>query len=1092
MAIIYNYPLNSILLADDMLIGTSTKIVNGQPKNATKNFSIADLTGFIKQNVSLNDVLLVGNASLLDAKIGKLYLYDTPVADYGNIALNQNRFSFNTVTHGEVFRAQRDMFSSFSSAGYRGSFEVSGITANRVWGFPDKSGTVALLSDVPSGSVITALPFTTDHISATGNQYVIGDVVWYLGNVYRCIASNDSLLPTNTLYWTNLGAGYPLVQEPADWNSTSGNNQILNKPTIGNTPTLQEVTDEGNVTTNPILLEQTGTQVELGNNGGFPYFKMLNIESGQATLFDNSDNTDSRYAKFQDKNGTLAYMDDITAPTLQEVLDNNHDLVDGNNFQGTGAGLGNTGTEVNALGVSAAENNIGNNVNALGNGAANNNEGINVNALGTTSAFINGGNNVNGLGFQASYVNSGNNVNGLGNSAALSNTGNDVNAFGFEAGVNNLGNGNTFNNVNLFGQSATADEDGQTVLSKDGSIMARISTTDLTATRKYNLPDADGTLALTTDIPTLQEVTTEGNETVNSIKVIDTGNTSTQLQANGIVFDDLDDLGSTFLSFQQNSETFQQVVEIRPLGGTIALLSDIPTGGGIPHATASGTDTYTATITGVASYADGDAYLIRFPNGNTTSATLNINGLGAITLYRNNDGPLIGGDILDGGEMICVYNSTTTAFQCIGTAPNSLFAYVTNADSVTITKGQVVYAFGGQGDRMTVKLANNVGDSTSAQTVGVVLSTSIAANQKGVIITQGLLDGLSILPTATFSDGDPLYLGATAGSITNIKPYAPNHLVYLGNVTTASNGASGRWYVRVQNGYELDELHNVQAQAPSLNDTLWYDNTVSPAQWKTASISTVLGFTPENVANKENTTLDTSTTKYPTNRLTKEYADAKVTDAITNGVTTIAPSQNAVFDALALKADAYPNYPFNTTTNYFGLFNIAPTISAGVVIGSTANNTNNAVAFNRFSVDKEITISDFAILQNAANDGASATVTLYIFDDTNAGLPGVKLHQETTATGILTPAQKYISFTNNITLQKGNYWIALHFRGLNTAGTNPSFIGGLVNQPNVVTSIASYNVNFRPLITGATADLSNNPSITLGAVQNLPQIFIKI
>jgi hypothetical protein len=60
-------------------------------------------------------------------------------------------------------------------------------------------------------------------------------VVWYLGNVYRCIASNDSLLPTNTLYWTNLGAGYPLVQQPSDWNSTSGNNQILNKPTI---PTL--------------------------------------------------------------------------------------------------------------------------------------------------------------------------------------------------------------------------------------------------------------------------------------------------------------------------------------------------------------------------------------------------------------------------------------------------------------------------------------------------------------------------------------------------------------------------------------------------------------------------------------------------------------------------------------------------------------------------------------------------------------------------------------------------------------------------------------------------------------------------------------
>jgi hypothetical protein len=615
-----------------------------------------------------------------------------------------------------------------------------------------------------------------------------------------------------------------------------------------------------------------------------------------------------------------------TTPTLQNVLDFNHALVSGRNYQGTAAGLGATGTNINALGSNAALYNSGDNINALGNFSGNNNSGNNVNAFGDSA-----------------------------------------------------GNGNTFNNVNLFGENATADEDGQTVLSKDGTIMARISTTDLTDTRKYTLQDGDGTLAF---------------------------------------------------------------------------LSDIPTGGGgIPHATASGTDTYTATITGVAAYTDADAFLIRFTNGNTTGATLNINSLGAKTLYRNNDGALIGGDIINGGEMLCIYNTSLNGFQVIGTAPNSLFAYVTNADSVTLTKGMPVYAFSGTGDRMTVKRANNTTDATSAQTVGLVLSTSIAANQKGLIMIQGLLDGLSILPTSTWADGDPVYLGATAGTITNVKPYAPNHLVYLGVVTTASNGSAGRMYVRVQNGYELSEIHDIDliTNAPTNNQALIYESSTD--LWKNKTI---------------------------------------IEDSITNGVTDKAPSQNAVFDALALKADTYPNYPFNTTTNYFGLFDIVPTISTSVVIGSTANNTNNAVVFNRFSVDKEITISDFAILHNAANDGASATVTLYIFDDTNAGLPGVKLHQETTATGILTVAQKYIAFTNNITLQKGNYWIALHFRGLNTAGTNPSFIGGLVNQPNIVTSIATYGINFRPLITGATADLSNNPTITLGGVQNLPQIFIKI
>jgi hypothetical protein len=251
----------------------------------------------------------------------------------------------------------------------------------------------------------------------------------------------------------------------------------------------------------------------------------------------------------------------------------------------------------------------------------------------------------------------------------------------------------------------------------------------------------------------------------------------------------------------------------------------ISTGGGILHGTASGTNTYAVSITGPTAYNDGDAYLIRFTNGNTTTASLNINGIGAIDLYRNNDGLIVAGDITAGAEMLCVYNSATPSFQCIGTSPNSLITYVTNDDTVTITKGQPVYASGGIGDRLKVKLAYNTGDATSAQTIGLVMSTSIAAGQKGFIMMQGLLDGLNILPTATWSDGDPVYLGDTAGTITKTKPHAPNHLVYLGFVTTASNGSAGRLYVRVQNGYEMDELHDVSAQTPNNGDTLIYNSS---------------------------------------------------------------------------------------------------------------------------------------------------------------------------------------------------------------------------------------------------------------------------
>lgn len=45
-----------------------------------------------------------------------------------------------------------------------------------------------------------------------------------------------------------------------------------------------------------------------------------------------------------------------------------------------------------------------------------------------------------------------------------------------------------------------------------------------------------------------------------------------------------------------------------------------------------------------------------------------------------------------------------------------------------------------------------------------------------------------------------------------------------------------------------------------------------------------------------------SDTRVATQKATKTYADAKVADAIIDGTTTVAPSQNAVFDGLALKA----------------------------------------------------------------------------------------------------------------------------------------------------------------------------------------------
>ena len=435
----------------------------------------------------------------------------------------------------------------------------------------------------------------------------------------------------------------------------------------------------------------------------------------------------------------------------------------------------------------------------------------------------------------------------------------------------------------------------------------------------------------------------------------------------------------------------------------------------ITHATASGTDTYTATITGVTSYADGDSYLIRFPNGNTTSATININSLGAINLYRNNDGLLIGGDIVDGAEMLLVYNSTLVGFQCIGTAPNTLLAYVTNAEAITITKGQPVYAFGGQGDRLKVKLAYNATDATSAQTIGVVQSASIGANQKGLIIMQGQLDNLNLFPTATWSDGDPIYLGATAGTLTNIKPSAPNHLVYIGYVLTASNGSAGRMYVRPQNGYELKELHDVQANSPANNDTLYYDSSVS--QWKTSQIGTIVGN-----ASASNTGVLSST----------DWSNF-------NGKTT-------------------SPWAFRLSGRWY-----TPSTNA-LAIGSSLN-VSNSIRYSPFIVERDITITQLGIsVVAAATAGSTARVGIYT-NNASTNQPLTRLVDSGTIALDGSTGQRIVSGLS-ITLTKGLYWFA-YFSNANASGSIASIAN--LNLPDVIGTTSTLN---NGLITGYTQSLA--------------------
>jgi hypothetical protein len=149
---------------------------------------------------------------------------------------------------------------------------------------------------------------------------------------------------------------------------------------------------------------------------------------------------------------------------------------------------------------------------------------------------------------------------------------------------------------------------------------------------------------------------------------------------------------------------------------------------------------------------------------------------------------------------------------------------------------QVVRITGAQGQRLKVDLALATTNALSAQTIGVVTET-INDNQEGFITVSGLVRGINTtgsLQTETWADGDIIYLSpTTAGNITNVKPIAPNHLIVIGYVVSA-HITQGSIYVKVDNGYELDELHNVTIATPANNDALIYET--STALWKNKTI----------------------------------------------------------------------------------------------------------------------------------------------------------------------------------------------------------------------------------------------------------------
>ena len=159
---------------------------------------------------------------------------------------------------------------------------------------------------------------------------------------------------------------------------------------------------------------------------------------------------------------------------------------------------------------------------------------------------------------------------------------------------------------------------------------------------------------------------------------------------------------------------------------------------------------------------------------------------------------------------------------------------VYNGTGSTIAKGKVVAVSGAQGQRPSVVLADADSEALSAPTLGVT-AEDIANGAEGFVATFGVIRGID---TSAFTAGDDVYLSQTAGGFTATRPSAPAHTVFLGWVIKV-NASSGELFLNINNGWELDELHNVKITSVANNDILQYDS--ANQYWKNIAPASVTG-----------------------------------------------------------------------------------------------------------------------------------------------------------------------------------------------------------------------------------------------------------
>ena len=309
-----------------------------------------------------------------------------------------------------------------------------------------------------------------------------------------------------------------------------------------------------------------------------------------------------------------------------------------------------------------------------------------------------------------------------------------------------------------------------------------------------------------------------------------------------------------------------------------------------------------------------------------------------------------------------------------------------NGTGSVINKGQVVYISGAQGQRPSVSLSSASAEMTSSKTLGVT-SEQIGIGEEGFVTTFGIIRGLD---TQLFTPGSALWLSTTAGGLTQTPPASPDHSVFVG-YCVKSNQSSGEIFVAVQNGYEIEELHNVLISSPSDGQLLSYED--STGLWK----NTTLEIYPDQTGNVDKFLRTDGTNVYwesvpsvlpsqdgnagkylTTNGISPSWVEVDFTsyaplESPTFTGTVTLPS-NVIYansieidSATTVDISSFKKYFVNTLTNVTSLrLPASPNVGDELEIFDATNNaTTNNITISSNGLKIEGSVQDFIIDMNA-------------------------------------------------------------------------------------------------------------------------------